>query len=84
MFDQVEELLRAGIWLGPALLGSLCDGVLTNGTWARSGEEFAGAIMLGTAAVVLTVAGMRFNNDKHAALAPVIFAAMFFVSWSMR
>jgi hypothetical protein len=84
MLDQVEELLRAGIWLGPAVLGSLCYGVLTDATWSRSAEDFAGAVMLGTAAIVLTIAGMRFNHDKHAALAPAIFAAMFFVSWSMR
>lgn len=84
MFDQVEELLRAGIWLGPAVLGSLCYRVLSEGTWARSGEELAGAVMLATAAIVLTIAGTGFNKDRHAAVGPAVFAAMFLLSWSMR
>lgn len=84
MVDQVEDLLRAGAWLGPAVLGALCFQVLRDGTWARSGEEFAGAMMLATAAIVLTIAGTRFNKDKHAAFGPAIFAVMFLVSWSLR
>jgi hypothetical protein len=84
MIDQVEELLCAGVWLGPAVLGSLCYRVLSDGTWSRSGDEFAGAMMLATAAVVLTVAGTRFNKDKHAALGPAVFAVMFLISWTLR
>lgn len=84
MLDQVEDLLRAGFWLGPALLGALCYRVLSDGTWSRPGDEFAGAMMLATGAIVLTIAGTRFNKDRHAALGPAIFAAMFLVSWSLR
>jgi hypothetical protein len=83
MVDQVEELLRAGTWLGPAVLGSLCYRVLADGL-SRSSDEFAGALMLATAAVVLTIAGTRANEDRHAAVGPLVFAAMFLVSWSIR
>ncbi|HYB96077.1 MAG TPA: hypothetical protein VEC39_13975 [Vicinamibacterales bacterium] len=84
MVHQLEELLRAGIWLGPAVLGSLCYRMLHAGAQAAFGEEWPGALMLATGAIVLTVAGTRFNRDKHAALGPAVFAVMFFVSWSMR
>ena len=80
MIDQVEELLRAGIWLGPAVLGSLCYRLLANGL----GDDLFGAVMLATGAIVLTIAGTRFNTDKHAALGPAIFAIMFLASWSLR
>jgi len=83
MVDQVEELLRAGLWLGPAVLGSLCYRMLSDGTVA-SGDELAGAFMLATAAIILTVAGMRFNQDRHAAIGPAVFAVMFVVSWCVR
>ena len=83
MIDHVEELLSAGVWLGPAVLGSLSYRVLA-GTLSSSGDDFPGALMLATAAVILTVAGTRFKKDHHAALAPVVFAAMFVASWSMR
>jgi hypothetical protein len=83
MIDQVEELMRAGLWLGPAVLGSLCYRLLGDGTVA-SGDELAGAMMLATAAVVLTIAGMRFNQERHAAIGPAVFAAMFVASWCLR
>jgi hypothetical protein len=82
MIDQVEELLRAGSWLGPAVLGALVFRVLSQ-QMAVHGEEFAGAIMLGTSALVLTAIGVKLNEGKHAALAPVAFVAMFVASWSM-
>ena len=83
MLNQVEELLRAGIWLGPAVLGSLCYRVLSDNVslWSADG---AGALMLATAALVLTIIGTRINHDKHAAVGPAIFTAMFFVSWTIR
>jgi hypothetical protein len=83
MIDHVEELLSAGVWLGPAVLGSLTYRVLA-GTLSASGDNSAGAFMLATAAVVLTIAGTRYKKDQHAALAPLVFAAMFVASWSMR
>jgi hypothetical protein len=81
MIDQVEELLRAGTWLGPAVLGALCFRVLSQQV-VLNGDEFAGAVMLATAAVVLTAIGVRYNA-KHAAFAPLAFVAMFIASWSM-
>lgn len=83
MIDHVEEMLSAGAWLGPAVLGSLCYRVLA-GTLSSSGDDFAGALMLATAAIVLTIAGTRFKKDSHAALGPAVFALMFVASWSMR
>jgi hypothetical protein len=84
MTDQVEELLRAGAWLGPAVLGALCCRLLTDGGLTAAGDDMPGAMMLALGAVVLTIAGTRFNNDKHAAFGPAIFAAMFLASWSLR
>jgi hypothetical protein len=84
MNDQVEELLRAGVWLGPALLGAVCYRMLSEGMLARSGDDVAGAAMLATAAIVLTIAGTRFNKDQHAAVGPAVFAAMFIASWFIR
>jgi hypothetical protein len=83
MLNQIEELLRAGIWIGPAVLGSLCFRVVSEGV-SLSSPEGAGALMLATAAIVLTILGTRVNHDKHAALGPAVFTAMFFVSWSIR
>ena len=82
MIDQVEELLRAGSWLGPAVLGALVFRVLSQ-QMAMHGEEFAGAVMLGTSALVLTAIGVKLSEGRHAALAPVAFVAMFIASWSM-
>jgi hypothetical protein len=84
MLEQVEELLRAGVWLGPAVLGALCCRLLTHGGLAAMGDDFPGAMMLAVGAVVLTIAGTRFKKDKHAAFAPVVFATMCLVSWSLR
>ena len=82
MLDQVEDLLKAGIWLGPSVLGSLCYRLFAGA--AASTEDLAGAVMLATAAVILTAASVRLNKDQHAAIVPAVFAAMFVVSWSMR
>ena len=82
MLDQVEDLLRAGIWLGPSVLGALCYRLLA--TAASSTEDLAGAVMLATAAILLTAASVRFNKDQHALIVPAVFAAMFVVSWTMR
>ena len=83
MFNQIEELLRAGVWLGPAVLGSLCYRVLSEGGLSSSADG-AGALMLATGAIVLTIIGTRVNQDKHAAFGPAVFTAMFLVSWSIR
>jgi hypothetical protein len=82
MNDQCEELLRAGTWLGPAVLGALSFRVLSQQV-SMHGDEFAGAIMLATAAMVLTAIGVKLTEGKNAALAPVAFVAMFVASWSM-
>lgn len=82
MIDQVEELLRAGSWLGPAVLGALVFRVISQ-QMAVNGDEFAGAVMLGTSALVLTAIGVKLNGGQHAALAPLAFVAMFVASWSM-
>lgn len=84
MLDQVEELLCAGVWLGPAVLGALCCRLLTDGGLSRVGDDLPGAMMLAIGAVVLTIAGTRFNKDKHAAFGPSVFAVMFLVSWTLR
>jgi hypothetical protein len=81
MLDQVEDLVRAGIWLGPSVLGALCYRLFAN---AMTAEDLAGAVMLATAAVLLTAASVRLNKEKHALIVPAVFAAMFVVSWSMR
>jgi hypothetical protein len=80
MIDHIEELLSAGVWLGPAVLGVLAYRVLAG---ALVGD-LAGALMLATGAIVLTVAGTVFEKDHHAALPPLVFAIMFIASWSMR
>ena len=82
MNDQCEELLRAGTWLGPAVLGALSFRVLSQQV-VMYGDEFAGAMMLATAAVVLTAIGVKLTEGKNAALAPLAFVAMFVASWSM-
>ena len=83
MLDQVEDLLKAGIWVGPAVLGSLCYRLFADAA-STSGEDLAGAVMLATAAVLLTAASVRFNKDQHALIVPAVFAAMFVASWSIR
>ena len=82
MLDQVEDLVKAGIWLGPSVLGALCYRLFA--TAAFSTEDLAGAVMLATAAILLTAASVRVNKDKHALIVPAVFVAMFVVSWSMR
>ena len=82
MIDQVEELLRAGSWLGPAVLGALAFRVLSR-QMAMHGDEFAGAVMLGTSALVLTAMSVRLDGGKNGAVAPLAFVAMFVASWSM-
>jgi hypothetical protein len=82
MLDQVQDLLRSGIWLGPAVLGSLCYRLIASAS--ASTEDLAGAVMLATAAVLLTAASVRSNKDTHALIVPAVFAAMFVASWSMR
>jgi len=83
MIDHVEELLSAGVWLGPAVLGALCYRLLA-GAVAASGDDVVGAFMLATGALVLTIAGTHFKKDHNAALPPIVFAIMFVASWSMR
>jgi hypothetical protein len=83
MLEQVEDLLKAGIWLGPSILGSLCYRLVGVPPHASS-DDMAGLLMLATAATLLTAASVRFNKDKDAAIVPAVFVAMFVVSWSMR
>jgi len=83
MINQFEELLRAGLWLGPAVLGSLCYRLLSD-TVVSAGDDFAGAVMLAIAAVVWTVAGVRVNDDRKAPIAPAVFGLMFIASWYVR
>jgi hypothetical protein len=80
MVDQFHDLLRAGVWLGPAVLGALCFRLLAD---HLTGDDLAGAVMLATAAVIWTVAGVREHHGKPA-IAPIAFVAMFLASWSMR
>jgi len=84
MLDQIEELLRAGHWLGPAVLGVLCCRLLIGAPVGAPGDDIAGAVLLALSAALLTAAGMRLNGDKHAAIAPLVFGAMFVASWAMR
>lgn len=83
MLDQIEELLRAGHWLGPAVLGVLCCRLLLGTPAAAPGDDIVGAVLLATSGALLTVAGLRLNGDKHAAIAPLVFGAMFLASWTM-
>ena len=82
MIHQFQELVRAGVWLGPAVLGALCYRLLADN--AVSSDDLAGAVMLATAALLLTVASVREHRGQHAAVAPIAFVAMFLASWSMR
>jgi hypothetical protein len=84
MLDQIEDLLRAGHWLGPAVLGALCYRLLVGTPISAPGDDVLGAALLATSAVMLTVAGIRLNADKHAAIGPLVFGAMFIASWTMR
>ena len=83
MLEQVEDLLRAGIWLGPSILGSLCYRLVGLPPHAAS-DDLAGLVLLATAAILLTAASVRANQGKDAAIVPAVFVAMFVVSWSMR
>lgn len=65
------------------MLGSLSYRLLAH-RLAAFGDDLPGAVMLATAAVILTIAATRFKRDHHPALAPAVFAAMFFACWSMR
>jgi hypothetical protein len=84
MHEQIEDFLRAGHWLGPAMLGALCGRVLIGAPVAGSGDDLAGAVLLATSGALLTAAGLRLNRDQHAAIAPLVFGAMFLASWAMR
>jgi hypothetical protein len=81
MIDQFQELLRAGVWMGPAVLGALCYRLQDN---LGRGDDLPGAVMLATAALLLTVASVREHRGQHAAVAPIAFVAMFLASWSMH
>jgi len=83
MISQFEELLRAGLWLGPAVLGSLFYRLLSD-TVASSGDDLAGAVVLAVGAIVYTAAGVKFNDEKKAPIVLAVFAAMFIASWSIR
>jgi hypothetical protein len=83
MMDHCEDLLRSGIWLGPAMLGALCYRLLGDSIVA-AGDDLAGVVLVATAAMLLTAAGVRFNGGKNVAIAPAVFIAMFVASWSMR
>jgi hypothetical protein len=82
MIDQFQELQQAGVWLGPAVLGALCYRMLADSSIGS--DDLAGAVMLATSALLLTVAGLREHGGKHMAIAPAAFVAMFLASWSMR
>jgi hypothetical protein len=82
MLDQVEDLLRAGIWAGPAVLGVLCYRLVGDPSYSAA-DDFAGVLLLATSAVLLTAASVRFNKD-NALIVPAVFAAMFIVSWTIR
>jgi hypothetical protein len=79
MIAHFEEVLRAGTWLGPSVLGSLCYRLLSNTVLA--GDDFPGMVMLATAAVVWTVAGVRINTEQSTRIVPATFAAMFIATW---
>jgi hypothetical protein len=79
MMAHCEEVLRAGTWLGPSVLGSLCYRLLSN--TAAAGDDFAGMVMLATAGIVWTVAGVRINTDTSTRIIPAVFAAMFVATW---
>jgi hypothetical protein len=82
MIDHCEDLLRSGIWLGPAMLGSLVHRL--GGNALVAGDDPFGIALVGIAAVVLTAAGVRFNAGKNVAIVPAVFLAMFVASWSIR
>jgi hypothetical protein len=84
MLDQIENLLRAGHWLGPAVLGALCYRLLIGAPVAAPGDDLLGAALLATSGLMLTIAGVRLNADQHAAIGPLVFGAMFLASWTMR
>jgi hypothetical protein len=84
VLDQIEDLLRAGHWLGPAVLGVLCYRLLIASPVSLSSDEVPGALMLASSAIILTIAGVRTNVEKHAVIAPLVFGAMFLVSWTIR
>lgn len=84
MLDQIEDLMRAGHWLGPAVLGALCYRLLISAPVTAPGDDFVGSALLAISAVLLTVAGVRLNGEKHSAIPPLVFGAMFLASWTMR
>jgi hypothetical protein len=83
MINQSEQLLRAGLWLGPAVLGSLCFRLLSD-TVISAGDDLAGGMVLAVAAIVWTVAGVRSNDANQATIAPAVFGLMFIASWYIR
>ena len=83
MLDQVEDLLRSGIWLGPAVLGALFYRFVGDPNYAVA-DDMAGAVVLSIGAILLTVAGARLNKGKEQVIVPAVFLAMFVVSWTMR
>ena len=83
MISQFEELLRAGLWFGPAVLGTLFYRLMSD-TVASSGDDLPGAVMLALAAIIWTAAGVRFNDEKKQRIVPAVFALMFFASWYIR
>jgi hypothetical protein len=84
MLDQIEDLMRAGHWLGPAVLGALCYRLLISAPVASPGDDFAGSVLLAISGVILTFAGVKMNAEQHAAIPPLVFGAMFIASWTMR
>ena len=82
MIDQFQEVLQAGVWLGPSVLGALFHRLIAGAVVAGS-DDLAGVVLLATAALILTVAGVQQHRGKDAAIAPVAFVAMFLASWSM-
>jgi hypothetical protein len=83
MLDQVEDLLRAGIWLGPSVLGALFYRLVGDPNYAAA-DDVAGVVMLILGAIALAVAGVRFNKGQGQLIVPAAFVAMFVVSWTMR
>jgi len=83
MLDQVEELGRSAVWLGPAVLGSLCYRLVGDPSYSAA-DDLAGVVMLATGAIILTAVGVRLNQAKGSVVVPAVFAAMFVVSWLIR
>ena len=84
MLDQIEDLMRAGHWLGPAVLGALCYRLLISAPVTSPADDFAGSVLLAISGVILTFTGVKMDAEKHPATAPLVFGAMFVASWTMR